>query len=69
MRGGLTPLAHRAARLADIDLEATRAARHRLHAQLRLRNHAVWVLRVSPPAEEVVQTVSGGGEGPLEAAS
>lgn len=66
----MSPLVHPASRLGDIDLEATRTARQRLHAQLRLRSHAVWVLRVSPPAEEVVvQTDPAGGEEPLEMAS
>jgi len=55
MRTGLSDLVHPATPVSEIDLDATRAERERLHQQVRLRAHLLHVLGDAPIDEDRVR--------------
>ena len=55
MRGGFGQLVNPSTRISEVDLEATRADRERLHAEVRSRSHVAWLLSVSVPGSDLVR--------------
>ena len=55
VRGGFGVLVNPGTRISDVDLEATRADRERLHAEVRARLHIAWLLSVSTPGGDLVR--------------
>lgn len=55
MTGGFRVLVNPGTRISEVDLEATRADRERLHAEVRARLHIAWLLSVSTPGGDLVR--------------
>jgi hypothetical protein len=72
MRSGLSRLVHPATLVSEIDLDATREQRCRLHEELRLRAHLRWLLDSTTPGDGLVRVTPYevvDGDGSTEVAS
>ena len=55
MRFGLCSFVNPPSRVSEIDLDATRADRERLHAEVRARNHVIALLQATGPDDDNVR--------------
>lgn len=55
MRGGFKKLVHPGTQISEVDLEATRAERDRVHEEVEMRCYIEWLLASSAPGDGLVR--------------
>ncbi len=55
MRGGFKQLVHPGTQISEIDVEATRSERNRVHEEVEMRSYIAWLLVSSLPGDGLVR--------------